>query len=99
MTDQTSAYARATDRDTSHAAAESVRTTDLESVVLDELRKYPSGATTYQLAGSLGRSLVSVSPRIRPLVSKGLVEDSGRRALGPSGRSQTVWIVTPRAAA
>lgn len=88
---ETSAYARASDRDTSHLAAASVRATELEATVLAELRKYLNGATSYQLAESLRLSLVTVSPRMRPLVSKGLAEDSGRRVTGPSGRSQTIW--------
>lgn len=89
------AHARHTDIDTSHAAAESVRATNLECVVLDELRKFERGATSFQLAESLDLSLVTVSPRLRPLVQKGLVMDSGRRARGDSGRSQTVWTAVP----
>lgn len=96
MTDETSAYARSTDRDTSHEAAESVRATELEATVLNALRRFPNGATSYQLAESLRLSLVTVSPRLRPLVSKGLAEDTGRRERGPSGRSQTVWRASPR---
>lgn len=95
---ETVAYARAADPATSHAAAESIRLTELESTVLAELRKFSDGATSYTLAESLGMSLVTVSPRLRPLVSKGLVQDSGRREVGSSGRSQTVWQATERAA-
>lgn len=89
--DSTSAYARSSDPQTSHEAAESVRPTELESTVLEALRTFPAGATSYQIAAALGLSLVTVSPRLRPLVCKGLVVDSGHRARGPSGRSQTVW--------
>lgn len=96
MTDQTSAYARADDRETSHQAAESIRVTDLETTVLNALRTFPDGATSYQLAAALGLSLVTVSPRLRPLVSKGLAEDSGRRKCGASGRMRTVWRAAPR---
>lgn len=99
MSDDTLAYARADDRRTSHEAAESVRATDLEATVLAALRQFPNGATSYQLAESLGMSLVTVSPRLRPLVSKGLARDSGLRATGQSGRSQTIWIAVARAAA
>lgn len=99
MTDETSAYARADDRETSHEAAESIRATDLEATVLAALRKFPDGATSYQLAESMGLSLVTVSPRLRPLVCKGLVVDSCRKIRGPSGRSQTIWIAVTRGAA
>lgn len=96
---ETFAYARASDPATSYAAAQSIRLTDLESTVLAELRKFSDGATSYTLAESLGMSLVTVSPRLRPLVSKGLVEDSGRREVGSSGRSQTVWRARQECAA
>jgi predicted ArsR family transcriptional regulator len=98
MMRETVAYARGRDPATSHAAAESIRLSDLESTVLIELRKFSDGATSYALAESLGMSLVTVSPRLRPLVNKGLVEDSGRREVGSSGRSQTVWRARERAA-
>lgn len=88
------AFVRRTDPSTSRAAAATVNTTELENTVLDALRAFPRGATTYQLAAHLQASLVSISPRMKPLVSKGLVRDSGTRSRGPSGRNQTVWVKT-----
>jgi predicted transcriptional regulator len=92
----TTAYARASDLETSHEAAVSISATELEVVVLEALREFPNGATSYQIAAKLRYSLVTVSPRLRPLVSKGLVEDTGRRERGPSGRMRTVWRAAPR---
>lgn len=96
MKSDTTAYARADDLETSHEAAASISATELEATVLDALRRFPNGATSYQIAAALRFSLVTVSPRLRPLVSKGLAEDSGRRERGPSGRMRTVWRATPR---
>lgn len=87
----TEAYARSTDGDTSIAAAASIRTSDLETLVFETLRKRPDGATSFELADILGLSVVTVSPRLRPLVNKNLVVDSGDRRIGLSGRKQTVW--------
>jgi hypothetical protein len=87
----TEAHARKTDSDTSHAAAASLRTTNLEALVLDTLRKLPNGAISFELADLLDLSLVAVSLRLRPLANKGLVVDSGDRRVGASGRKQIVW--------
>lgn len=89
------AFARHTDPMTSEDAARSVRpeTTRLENIVLDALkRRGDQGATTNELAELTGMSLVTISPRIRPLVRKGYVEDSGKRRSGTSGRKSTVWL-------
>ena len=94
MIDQLSfALHRSMDPATSRAAAKSIDPESLEGRVLDALRGYQAGATTYQLAERMGLSLVTVSPRMRPLVSKGKVRDSGRKAKGESGRMQTIWAV------
>jgi predicted ArsR family transcriptional regulator len=86
------ALARSTDPSTSFEAAASVDVTRLEGVILDKLKRYaPPGATSYELAEALGLSLVTVSPRLRPLQKKGLVRDSGFRARGESGRLQIIW--------
>jgi predicted ArsR family transcriptional regulator len=93
----TDAYARTLHPETSHAAARSVRPTDLEACVLRALRSCKDGATSFELAELLGLSLVTVSPRLRPLVNKRLVRDSGRTRRGDSGRPRIVWeIATPR---
>jgi hypothetical protein len=87
-----SALARNTDPGTSFAAAASIDVTRLEGIILDKLKRYKSpGATTYELAEALGMSLVSVSPRMRPLVEKRQIVDTGFRVRGASGRHQIIW--------
>ena len=86
--------ARRADPETSKEAAQSVTATALESLVMRWLHKRPSGLTTHELAELTGLSLVSVSPRIAPLVRKGFVKDSGERRPGPSGRKSIVWKVS-----
>lgn len=84
--------ARHRDPDTAKAAAKSTDATRLEGLVLEELRKAePDGLTTEELADRLGISLVSVSPRLRPLVNKGRVIDSGGRRRNRSGKKAIVW--------
>lgn len=85
------ALARSSDPSTSVEAGESVKTTELEDLVLEELFANPTGLTTRDIAKLIMRDLVSVSPRMKPLVAKGAVRDSGIRARGPSGRQQIIW--------
>lgn len=86
------ALSRHSDPSTSHFAASTVNVTYLERVILDKLKRYAlPGATSYELADALGLSLVSVSPRMRPLAKKHLILDTGLRALGASGRPQIIW--------
>lgn len=86
------AVARTSDPSTSHDAAASVHSTSLEAKILDKLKSYAApGATTYELAAALALSLVSVSPRMKPMQKKGLVRDTGYRARGASGRQQIIW--------
>lgn len=84
------AYSRGGDPYTSHAAAGSVHAAALERLVLTSLRT-AGPATSFQLADRLQLSLVTVSPRMKPLVRKGLVRDSGGRHKGESGRRRIVW--------
>lgn len=86
------AYARSGDPGTSHAAAESMRgaeATRMESFVLEALKL--ESMTTHEIAASSGLPYESVTPRIKPLVAKGLVVDSGERREGRSGRKSIVW--------
>lgn len=84
--------ARHADPPTAKAAAKSVDVADLERRVIEALRRFRwAGMTTHELAIYLNVDLVSVSPRMRPLVNKGFVIDSGERRVGESGRSSIVW--------
>jgi DNA-binding MarR family transcriptional regulator len=90
------AHARRTDPETAHEAAESISDAlpALEAQVLTALRaRGDRGATTHELAEYLQLSLVTVSPRLRPLALKGLVLDSGFKRAGSSGRRSIVWKV------
>ena len=84
------AHARRTDPPTSRAAANSVNVTDMEARVVGALKAH-GPLTTYEIADILRLSLVTVSPRLRPLADKLIVEDSGTRKMGESGRKQIVW--------
>jgi len=85
--------ARQDDPDTSHDAAQSIRVTHLEDVVLRALCDAgKEGLTTFELVDVTGLSLVTVSPRLRLLVRKGRAYDSGHRLENPAtGRRAIVW--------
>lgn len=85
------ALSRRVDPQTSVDAAESVGTTELEDLILEELFANPAGMTTRAIAAAIQRDLVSVSPRMKPLVGKNAVRDSGTRVRGLSGRQQIIW--------
>jgi len=85
--------ARRADPPTSKAAARSVDANQLEQVVLEVLRSHPHGLTSHEVASITGLSLVTVSPRFRPLVNKNLVIDSGEKRAGVSFRNSIVWKV------
>jgi predicted transcriptional regulator len=82
---ETGAY-RKEDPDTSVKAAISLNASRLEGLVHEILRVSGDGLTSHEIAGGLSMNLVTVSPRLRPLVRKGLVRDSGNKRQTPSGR-------------
>jgi hypothetical protein len=55
------------------------------------LRAHPAGLTSHEVAAHLGLSLVTVSPRMRPLVRKNLVVDSGEKRAGVGFMNSIVW--------
>jgi hypothetical protein len=86
---------RTDDPDTSHAAANSVDTSQLESMVYEVISKYPDGC----IADDVERELAhlrshSITPRFAPLMRKGFIFDTGERRKASSGRSQRVVKVT-----
>lgn len=91
------AYARHSDPATSHAAAAAAEgrfATEMEGRVLECLRR-SNGLNTHEVADLTGIPYWTVTPRIRPLVRKGLVEDSGERRPGPGQKRQCiVWKAT-----
>jgi DNA-binding MarR family transcriptional regulator len=87
------AYARRSDPETSHEAAQEVEksVTALEAIVLEALRNHPLGLTNHEIVEFTGLTWNTASPRLHPLVKKGWVIDSGERRPGPSGRNCIVW--------
>jgi|HubBroStandDraft_5_1064220.scaffolds.fasta_scaffold239207_1 hypothetical protein len=85
-------YARQSDPDTSRDAAFTVNATALEQTVLNAIQSFgESGCISDDVMRHLPYiPLVSISPRYRRLIEKGLIEDTGERRPGISGRSQRV---------
>jgi hypothetical protein len=84
--------------DTSEAAAVSMfgRAPTLREMVLGELRRRAAdGATNDELEAFFEWPHQTLSPRVRELVLKGHVVDSGNRRRTRSGRMAIVWRVAP----
>jgi predicted transcriptional regulator len=81
---------RATDPDTSAAAAHSLGdVTALERKVYDAILAI-GPATLDEVMDATGLEKVTASPRFRPLAKRGFISEIGKRA-GKAGRMQTVW--------
>lgn len=88
------AVARRTDRRTSIEAAQSLKTervTDLMEKVLRTIERR-GDATMEEVADATGLSIVTVSPRFRPLERAGKIVNRGQRRMNRSGRTAIVWI-------
>lgn len=85
---------RSTDPDTSAEAANETDATRLQGLVLGALGNL-GPSTTEQLADHLQLAVITVSPRMKPLETKGLVERTEDRRPGRSGRMQIVWALKP----
>jgi hypothetical protein len=59
----------------------------LERAVVGALWRHPAGLTTPEIAKMVGAGDGSISPRIKPLRTRGLVVDSGLRRDGAK-----VWL-------
>ena len=73
------AMARRTDPDTSHIAALTVDANRLEKLVVSALTQYPNGCTVKEISVILDIDKWSISPRMKPLEGKGLVERTTER--------------------
>lgn len=87
--------ARAEDPDTAKDAAAETRTRILEAIVMRAIASAPDGLTSEECAAATQLSLVTVSPRMRPLVRRGKIFDSKERRKNYSGKSAIVWKVMP----
>lgn len=61
---------------------------------INVLRRNPAGLTPDEIAERIGKSVLSVRPRISELKRAGLIKDSGARRLARagSGTSQAVFV-------
>jgi hypothetical protein len=96
------AWARRTDPATAHAAAASLSHDDLarlQKLVCDALAAHPEGLTTTEIAVIGGLPRDSISPRIKGLMEKRLVVDSGEQRV-PVGKTRRsiVWKLATGAA-
>ena len=83
---------RKNDPDTSHKAAKSVNTTNLEKMVFDAIASYgDQGCISDQILAQFSHlPYSSVTARYKALLDKGLIEDTGNRRAGKSGKQQRV---------
>ena len=73
------ALARRTDPDTSHVAALTVDANRLERLVAALLQEHPDGLIVKEIASLLDIDKWSISPRMKPLEEKGLVQRTADR--------------------
>ena len=83
---------RKNDPDTSHQAAAKVDTTKLEELVYNTIKSFGQKGCISDDVLSLYSHLPysSVTARYKALMQKNLIEDTGERRSGKSGRSQRV---------
>jgi hypothetical protein len=98
------AYARRTDPGTSHAAARDigeVRINELETMAAKAIASHASGIINDQLVRITGIDWNTITPRVRPLINKGLVmtriiDGRDETRPGSKGKGQTVWYATDK---
>jgi hypothetical protein len=64
--------------------------------VLDFLRERPGGATADEIAAAIGRSILTVRPRVSELKRLGAFVDSGERRANASGHAAAVMALAQR---
>jgi hypothetical protein len=67
----------------------------LREQVLCAFQQAPGGLTADAVAGRLGKSILSVRPRVSELHRQGEIRPAGGRGKNDSGLSATVWVVSP----
>ncbi len=93
--DAPDAFARRTDPVTSHDAAKAAQRTSkaLSDQCLTLIRKAGErGHTASELAKIIRVPRDSISPRLKPMVVKSLIRDSGVTRKPKGGREQIVWV-------
>lgn len=93
--------AREDDPETSHAAAHSVDPTPLQAIIYKILLRI-GPATTHEIADSCNIGYQTITPRMKQMVEKKLVYDTGKRRADPGGpnrkptnRKSIVWDLRP----
>jgi hypothetical protein len=93
--------ARGSDPKTSHEAAESVKAQPLWGVIAETLVALRTGGTTHEIAAHCGIGYQTITPRMKAMVAKGIVYDTGLRRTwaGAPGspattRKSIVWQLT-----
>jgi hypothetical protein len=83
--------------DTSLSASESMKQTApvIRERVFSLIKIAPAGLTCDHIENWLGLRHQTCSARVRELVLKGRIHDSGRRRRTSSGRTATVWEINP----
>jgi DNA-binding HxlR family transcriptional regulator len=85
------ALARSTDPETSHEAAKLIDASRIEWIILDEFRKARKGLTAEELSRRIpGIPLNTLTPRLAPLLRRGLLINAFERRKASSGRYQRV---------
>lgn len=75
----------------------SEKLTEKQICVFKAIQRASFGATLFELVGTLGLPVNSISGRVTELVGKGYVELTGTRRINPtSGKSGAVWRATDR---
>lgn len=94
---ETEALARDSDPETSHEAAESFDPTYMESLVLATIASFgEAGGTSEQICLRLPSvAYNTITPRFRPLLRKGLVEEHGTRIASTGRRQRVLRLVKP----
>lgn len=79
---------------TSEDAAESMRESapTLRGMALDILRR-DGPATADEVAAKLGKSVLTIRPRVCELAKLGKIEDTGLRGTNSSGRRAVIWQI------
>jgi hypothetical protein len=82
---------RRDDPDTSHAAAQTVNSSELEKLVFETIKRFADGCTQDDvLALNPTKPYSSITARFRALLDKGFIEDTGERKPGRSGKPQRI---------
>jgi predicted ArsR family transcriptional regulator len=80
----------------SNAAGDRLRpkSPTLRELALVVLKRHPAGLTADEIAERLGKSVLTIRPRVTELGAAGAITDTGARRVNASGATATVWRLT-----